>query len=65
MSTGEIYRRRAKACLREAEKMHDPAERFVMLGIARIYMSLAQHVERRLGGQNDSQTADEKSPGPE
>ena len=62
MGSGEIYRSRAKACLREAEKMHDPAERSVMLGIARDYMTLAEHVEHRRG---DSLTSDEKSPGPE
>ena len=61
MGTGEIYRAKSAACLREAEKMHGLAERLVMLEIASVYMTLADYVER----WRDGLTADEKSPGPE
>ena len=47
MSTRKEYRKKALACLRAAENMRDPAERVVMLGIARDYMSLADHIARR------------------
>ena len=60
MGTGEINRAKSAACLREAEKMHGLAERLVMLEIARVYLNLADHVERRRG---DGLTADEKGPG--
>ena len=41
------YRKKAEECVRAAEKMRDPAERIEMLGIARGYMSLADHADRR------------------
>jgi len=47
MSTYEIYRRKARACLREAKKTRDPSELVVMLGIAHDYLILADHVWRR------------------
>jgi hypothetical protein len=40
------YRKKAEECLRAAERMRDPAERLEMLGIARGYMSLADHADR-------------------
>jgi hypothetical protein len=40
------YRKKAEECVRAAEKMRDPAERIEMLGIARGYISLADHADR-------------------
>jgi hypothetical protein len=40
------YRKKADECLRAAENMRDPADRIEMLGIARGYMSLADHADR-------------------
>jgi hypothetical protein len=40
------YRKKAEECLRAVERMRDPAERIEMLGIARGYMSLADHADR-------------------
>jgi hypothetical protein len=40
------YREKAEECLRIAKRMRDPAERIKMLGIARDYMSLADHADR-------------------
>jgi hypothetical protein len=40
------YLKKAEECVCAAHKMRDPAERIEMLGIARGYMSLADHAER-------------------
>jgi hypothetical protein len=40
------YRKKAEECLRAAKRMRDPAERIEMLGIARGYMTLADHADR-------------------
>ncbi len=40
------YQKKAEECVRAAQKMRDPAERIEMLGIARGYMSLADHAGR-------------------
>jgi len=37
------YREKAEECMRAAEKMRNPAERIEMLGIARSYLTLADH----------------------
>lgn len=43
----QSYRDKARCCVETAQGLSDPAERVVMLGIARDYISLADHVERR------------------
>lgn len=40
------YRKKAEECLRVADRMRDPTDRIEMLGIARGYMSLADHADR-------------------
>ena len=72
MSTYEIYRRKALVCLQEAKKMHDPSELVVMLGIARDYLILADHVwrrhdldvEHRADEDQSVQHQEQKYPGP-
>ena len=43
------YRKKAEECLRAAERMRNPADRLEMLGIARGYVSLADHADRCRG----------------
>jgi hypothetical protein len=47
MPAREWYRRKAGACAAAAENMVEPADRAVMLEIARAYMTLADHVGAR------------------
>jgi len=53
MNAQEIYRLKALVCLREAKKMHNPSELEVMLGIARNYLILADHVARHRATDED------------
>jgi hypothetical protein len=46
------YQQKAVECLRVAKKLHGPAERLEMIGIARFYMALAAS---RLQRQEPSQ----------
>jgi hypothetical protein len=42
MPTSNDYRNKAIDCLRQAEAMHNPQERAIMLQVAQAYMKLAK-----------------------
>ncbi len=47
MSNLETYREKAVKCVRAADEAHDPCERVELLGLASVYMALADYVDRR------------------
>jgi hypothetical protein len=47
MSNLETYREKAVKCERAADEAHDPCERAELLGLASVYMALADYVDRR------------------
>jgi len=47
MPSGSAYREKALACIAQAEQLHDPDERAVMLAIAGAYLKAAQHIDER------------------
>jgi hypothetical protein len=46
MSILETYREKARECVRAADEVHNLSERVELLGLARIYMALADYVDR-------------------
>jgi len=46
MSILETYREKARECVRAADEVHNLSERVELLGLASVYMALADHVER-------------------
>jgi hypothetical protein len=55
MSNLETYREKALKCVRAANEAHDSGERVELLGLASVYMALADYVDRRHehGGDQD------------
>ena len=52
----EAYREKALNCLLAADQVRDPEERFRLLQIAQLWMTLAQHVaarDHRMGSESD------------
>jgi hypothetical protein len=47
MSSLETYREKAVKCARAADEAHNPGERVELLGLASVYMALADYVDRR------------------
>jgi hypothetical protein len=47
MSNLETYREKALECTRAADKLRGTAERVELLGLASIYMALADYVDAR------------------
>jgi hypothetical protein len=47
MSNLETYREKALKCTRAADEVHGTAERVELLGLASIYMALADYVDAR------------------
>lgn len=47
MSNSETYREKALKCMRAADEAHDSGERVELLGLASVYMALADYVDRR------------------
>ena len=47
MSNLETYREKALQCTRAADEVRDPAQRVELLGLASIYMALADYVDAR------------------
>jgi hypothetical protein len=47
MSNPETYREKALKCTRAADEVHDSAQRVELLGLASIYMALADYVDAR------------------
>src|SRR5260370_28567223 len=47
MSNLETYREKALECVRAADAVHDSGERVELLGLASVYMALADYVDRR------------------
>jgi hypothetical protein len=45
MSNLETYREKALQCTRAADEVRDPAQRIELLGLASIYMALADYVD--------------------
>jgi hypothetical protein len=46
MSNLETYREKALECARAADTVHDSGERVELLGLASVYMALADYVDR-------------------
>ncbi len=46
MSNLETYREKALECVRAADAVHDSGERVELLGLASVYMALADYVDR-------------------
>ena len=46
MSDLETYREKALECVRAADEVHDSGERVELLGLASVYMALADYVDR-------------------
>jgi len=46
MSNLETYREKAQECARAADKVHNSRERVELLGLASVYMALADYVDR-------------------
>jgi hypothetical protein len=47
MSNLETYREKALECARAADGVHDSIERVELLGLASVYMALADYVDHR------------------
>jgi hypothetical protein len=47
MSNLETYRDKARECVHAADEAHDSRERVELLGLASVYMALADYVDRR------------------
>ena len=47
MSNLETYREMAAKCVRAADKARGPGERVELLGLASVYMALADYVDRQ------------------
>jgi len=47
MSNLETYRDKALKCLHAADEAHDSGERVELLGLASVYMALADYVDRQ------------------
>jgi hypothetical protein len=47
MSNLETYREKALECARAADDVHDSGERIELLGLASVYMALADYVDHR------------------
>jgi hypothetical protein len=48
MSNLETYRDKALKCAHAADEAHDSGERVELLGLASVYMALADFVDRRV-----------------
>jgi hypothetical protein len=46
MSILETYREKARECVRAANEVHNLSERVELLGLASVYMALADYVDR-------------------
>jgi len=46
MSNLESYREKARECVRAADEVHNSGERVELLGLASVYMALADYVDR-------------------
>jgi hypothetical protein len=46
MSNLETYREKARECVRAADEVHNSSERVELLGLASVYMALADYVDR-------------------
>jgi hypothetical protein len=53
MSNLETYREKALECARAADPVHDSGERVELLGLASVYMALADYVDRGQHGTAD------------
>jgi hypothetical protein len=55
MSDLQTYREKALKCARAADEAHDVGERVDLLGLASVYTTLADYVDRRheRGGDQD------------
>jgi hypothetical protein len=49
MSNMETYREKALQCTRAADEVRDSGERVELLGLASVYMALADYVDRGHG----------------
>jgi hypothetical protein len=47
MSNLETYREKAAQCMRAAGEAHGPGQRVELLGLASVYMALADYVDRQ------------------
>jgi hypothetical protein len=47
MQNLETYREKALKCTRAADEVHDTAQRVELLGLASVYMALADYVDTR------------------
>jgi hypothetical protein len=53
MSNLETYREKARECVRAADEVHNSIERVELLGLASVYMALADYVDRGQHGTVD------------
>jgi hypothetical protein len=53
MSNLESYREKARECIRAADEVHNSCERVELLGLASVYMALADYVDRGRHGTAD------------
>jgi hypothetical protein len=49
MSNLETYREKARECVRAADEVHNSSERVELLGLASVYLALADYVDREHG----------------
>jgi hypothetical protein len=59
MSNLETYRDKARECVLAADEVHNASERVELLGLASVYMALADYVDRWRDGTVDR--GDQKS----
>jgi hypothetical protein len=53
MSNLETYHEKARECVRAADEVHNSSERVELLGLASVYMALADYVDRGQHGTVD------------
>jgi hypothetical protein len=53
MSILETYREKARECVRAADEVHNLSERVELLGLASVYMALADYVDQRTVDRGD------------
>jgi hypothetical protein len=49
MSNLETYREKARECVRAADEVHNSSERVELLGLASVYLALADYFDREHG----------------
>ena len=61
MSNLESYREKARECVRAADEVHNSGERVELLGLASVYMALADYVDHGQRGTAHLDDLDQKN----